>query len=149
MLDAANVCIMQIERETTNPVDSKLFQVLVNVFVALDILSVAVTGDNNMYFAHANRVDLRNVGCSPQFMAAFASLQNRTIRAVLPTYNNTVTNISPWLMWAVFKHRTIGDVTIDSSGPLPMIVLGEVRLTFDHLKSYVGEARKLVVLAQV
>lgn len=134
----------RINRETTSPAGSHTFQVLSNLFIALDILSVNLTAQDGTQFSIVQPNDLS--GCDPVISTAFTALQQTTFIIDLPTVSSNA-KVYPWVIWAAYKHRAVGDVTLRKTSGSLTLVFGEVEVSFAELQSYIGAAQALVALA--
>lgn len=149
MLDHAQTSLRHITRETTTPLGSHTFQMLCNTFVPLDILAVSLTGDETQQFSRVYEDDFA-VDCPKDVANAFSALKDTTFTVCLPTENNVTASIRPWTIWACYKHRSVGDVTlkINDSGH-EILSLGAVDVNVQDFRTYLTKARELVVLAAV
>lgn len=147
MLECAMGSLHRVSRETTSPAGSNTFQVLSNLFIALDILSVNLTMQDGTQFSSVQPNDLITAGCSTGVVAAFVALQQTTFTVNLPTISSTTT-VYPWVIWAAYKHGAVGDVVLcrNAAGAL-ILMFGDVEVLLADLQSYIAAAQHLVAQA--
>ena len=150
MLDLAESELMKIDIESTSPPKSHLFSVLSNLFVALDVLSVSLSGDESTQFSHVSRAELKSAGCSDDIVSAFISLKDTTLTGVVPSQPGRIEHYEPWHLWSAYKHRGIGDVALlrDKDNNSLQLRLGEVVTPREEIEKYVRAARALVAMTK-
>lgn len=148
MLDEALISLKKISMETTNPVHSHLFSVLCNLFVALDIFSVTLTGVENMQFSHVTVFDLDGKA-SPSFIDAFMELKNKECSGILPSFGGIKKSFPLYQVWSTYKHQGLGDVALLHREGTLMLKLGEVEVPFKEFEEYIEAAKCLISMAHL
>ena len=149
MLDKAAICVKNIDIESTCPVRSQLFDTLMNIFVALDILSVRLTRIDNTQFSFTQAVDLKSAGCSAPVLAAFLSLQQVEFSGEITSPAGLKRPFSPWHLWSTYRHRGIGDVALLQKNGSFLLKCGKIEFPVNELENYIQAARDLVLLAAI
>lgn len=144
MLDKALRELSQVDLESTCPVDLHMFSMLCNLFASLDILSVALTGDENTQFSHVQEADLLSAGCNYDVVVAFVTLQKTRFTGVVACEPGRIEKYSPWHIWSVYKHRGVGSVRLQGNTTSLQVKFGDVVTPLDEIKEYVKAAHDLV-----
>lgn len=98
-----------VDREkSTVPMYSHIFNLLMNNFVALDVLSVAVTDRDTAQFSTVLEQQLVRKNSQP-FIDRFLNLQGKEIHGKV---GNSIVYLNLWDIWNAIKHRGFADVDL-------------------------------------
>jgi hypothetical protein len=148
MLDMASSQLISIDRESTVPPMSKMFSVLCNTFVALDIFTEAVTKRREgVQFSSISSKQLEVVGCPMIVVAEYAVLQNTVFCGVSPPSGGNLVRFFPWELWSGMKHRRITTVQLIVDGDTECLQLGDIVVPRCQFENYIQQAKKVVKLA--
>ena len=150
MMDFAESELKMIDLESTSPPTSHLFNVLSNLFGALDVLAVRLSDLEGTQFSHVSRAQLKSAGCSEAIVSAFISLKDTTFTGVIPSEPGRTDYYEPWDLWSTYKHRGTGDVALlcDEENNSLHLRLGEVVTPREELEKYLKAARSLVEMTK-
>lgn len=150
MIESAVNVLTELRRETTSPPESKIFNVLMNTFVALDIGTVIITGIHSTMFSTAMKEDLEDNGCSERLTKAFSELRAKRLCGRVVSQSNRPLKFAMWDIWSAVKHRGVGDVDVIrvADGSYEVIV-GEVAFPLQSFQEFVMDARDFIRTAEI
>ena len=144
MLEVASSQLKSIGLESTVSAISKMFSVLCNTFVALDIFTEAATKRESAQFSAISPIQLRVGGCPEKVVAQYSLLHDTVFSGF--SEGNSV-RFLPWDLWSGIKHRRITTARLIVDGDTECLQVGQVVFPRRQFETYIQQAQKVVKLA--